>query len=97
MSAYIYRGDDTDAFGRKFLTLELENAEGLKITKAVFSCGKIRKEFINPVFPIDVCLKQNETEQLCCQNKGYLQIYDEQGRKMTLDNYVLIETKNKVV
>ena len=93
----LYRGDDTDAFNRKLLTLELENAEGLKITKAIFKCGKIRKEFDNPVFPIDVCLNCDETEQLCCSNKGYLQIFDEYGRKMTLDNYVLIETKNKVV
>lgn len=93
----LYRGDDTDAFNRKFLTLELENAEGLKVSKAIFKCGKICKEFENPTFPLDVSLTHDESEQLCCNNKGYLQLYDEQGRKLTLDNYVLITTKNKVV
>ena len=93
----LYRGDDTDAFNRKFLTLELENAEGLKISKAEFRCGAIFKVFENPIFPLAVCLNRHETEQLCCNNKGYLALYDELGRKVTLDNYVLIETKSKVV
>lgn len=93
----LYRGDDTDAFNRKFLTLELENAEGLKISKAEFRCGAISKVFEDPIFPIDITLTKEETEQLSGDNRGYLALYDEFGRKFTLDSYILIETKRKVV
>ena len=39
----IYRGDDTDAFGKNYITVYLNGAEGIDISKAIFRCGNIKK------------------------------------------------------
>lgn len=93
----LYRGDDTNAFNNKFITIELENAEGLIISKAEFKCGAILKTFENPVFPIDISLTSQETLKLSQDNVCYLAIYDEQGRKRTCSGYLTFSTKREVV
>lgn len=93
----LYRGDDTDAFGQKFITIELENVNELIISKAEFRCGNILKTFENPIFPIEVSLTSEETSQLQQNNICYLAIYDEQGRKHTCNGYLTFYSKQEVV
>lgn len=93
----LYRGDDTNAFDNKFITIELENAEGLIISKAEFKCGYILKTFEYPTFPIEISLTSEETSNLSQNNSCYLAIYDEQGRKHTCDGYLSFSSKREVV
>lgn len=101
----IYCKDDTGAFGRSLLTVELENADGLNITKAEFRCGKILKTFTQPTFPLKINLTCEETEllthsnsdKLVTINPGYLAIYDEEGLKWTLEGSVDIAVRKCVV
>ena len=93
----LYRGDDTNAFNNKFITIELENAEGLIISKAEFKCGEILKTFENPVFPIEISLSSEETSRLFQNNSCYLAIYDELGRKHTCNGYLSFSSKREVV
>lgn len=93
----LYKGDDTNAFDAKFLTIELENAQGLQISKAVFKCGTILKEFENPTFPLSIDLCCEETLRLNCSNTCYLAIYDDKGRKRTCSGSLCLIAKNEVV
>ena len=101
----IFCSDDTSAFGQTLLTIELENAEGLKISKAEFRCGKVLKTFTSPSFPLEVNLTCEETallahassDNLVIVNPGYLAIYDEQGLKTTLEGSVDIPVRKCVV
>lgn len=93
----LYRGDDTDAFNGKFITIELENAENLIISKAEFKCGTILKTFENPLFPLQVSLSAEETAQLNYTNNCYLALYDEEGRKRTCAGTITITSKREVV
>ena len=92
----LYRGDDTNAFGAEFITIELEDApEG--ISKAEFRCGTILKIFENPTFPLSVALNSSESMQLRQQNECYLAIYDSEGRKRTCEGSVCFETQCRKV
>lgn len=93
----LYRGDDTNAFDRKFIKVNLKNAEGLNISKAEFKCGTILKTFDNPTFPFDIELTAEETQKLNYSNACYLAIYDEQGRKVTCKGNFTFSTKAQVV
>ena len=93
----LYRGDDTNAFGNRFLEINLENAVGLTISKAEFKCGQILKTFENPVFPIEIALSGDETSKLNQNNACYLAIYDEFGRKRTCSGHLIFSTKREVV
>ena len=93
----LYRGDDTNAFGGKFITINLDNAEGLNISKAEFRCAAILKTFENPTFPLEVNLSSEETSQLTGHNSCYLAIYDEHGRKHTCEGVLTFESKKEVV
>jgi hypothetical protein len=97
MTDYIYKGDNTEAFDNKFLTIDVENINNLTISKAEFRCGKIIKTFKNPTFPIDINLTEIETKMLQTSNNCYLAIYDEKGRKKTCEGTIRIDAKNEVV
>lgn len=79
----IYKGDDTGAFNRNFLTINLAGADDFLITKAEFRCGEVVKSFENPEFPITVNLTADETAKLQNSNTCYLAVYDENGLKKT--------------
>ena len=93
----IYTKDDTNAFNQNFLTIELENPTFLKIAKAEFRCGKILKEFENPVFPLHVDFSAKETDLLSYTNACYLAVYDEFGRKRTCEGHIVFSAKKGVV
>ena len=94
----IRKGDDTDAFGFSWLTVNLENSEGYVISKAEIRIGVIKKIFDNPVFPLHVSLNKEETEQLNeFSNKCFMAIYDTQGRKYTCEGTLSFKASPKVV
>lgn len=97
MGNSIYKGDDTSAFGNRFLEINIKNINDLVISKAVFKCGSIRKVFDNPQFPLCVNLTEAETKMLQPTNYCYLALFDEQGRKKTCEGTIRIDALNEVV
>lgn len=93
----LHRGDDTNAFGAKFLEIDLENATGLNISKAEIKCGEIVKVYENPTFPILIYFNKKESATLRETNNVYLAIYDENGLKRTCDGCFTFSTKERVV
>lgn len=94
----IHKGDDTNAFGFNFLTVNLENADDYTISKAEVRIGTIIKTIDNPVFPLRISLTKKETLTLseAC-NKIYMAIYDTDGKKWTCEGELTFEAAPKVV
>ena len=90
----IYRGDDTDAFGKTYMTIYLNGAEGKTISKAIFRCGNIQKSYTRPTFPIVVNFSAKETEQLYNENECYLQVFDIKGRRRTCKGELVLTTQS---
>ena len=93
----IYQGDSTTAFGNNLITIRIVNPYELEVSKAVFRCGHIIKEFENPVFPLMVNFDSDETRKLCMNNECYLAVWDSMGRKKTCKGTLTIKAKNEVV
>ena len=93
----IHKGDDTNAFDTKFISVVLENSDLLDISKAEFRCGTVLKTFEDPIFPLDIDLTSEETSKLDYQNVCYLAIYDRQGRKKTCEGYLTFTAKGRAV
>lgn len=102
----IFCNDDTGAFGQTLLTIDLYNPSNFKISKAEFRCGKVLKVFSQPVFPLKINLTAEETSQLShinttiqpvLSNPCYLAVYDEEGRKKTLDGSITLGVRKCVV
>ena len=93
----LYKGDDTNAFNNKFLTIDLEGIENVTISKAEFKCGTILKTFENPTFPLQIDLNCEETKKLLRTNCCYLAVYDELGRKRTCKGNITFTCAEKVV
>lgn len=93
----LYKGDDTNAFNNKFLTIDVEGIENVTISKAEFKCGTILKTFENPTFPLEVNFTGEETKKLLGSNSCYLAIFDEFGRKRTLDGHLTFTCAEEVV
>jgi len=93
----LYKGDDTNAFGSKFITIELATTITATITKATFQCGSLIKEFENPVFPLEVELTAAETATLSQFNNCYLAVWDEDEKKRTCEGRLTFNTNEQVV
>lgn len=93
----ITRGDNTAAFGGRFLTISLQNDTGLYISRAEFACGCLRISFDNPQFPLQINLDEKQTSQLCGENTCYLAVWDEDGRKRTCEGKLTFATNPRKV
>lgn len=93
----LYRGDDTDAFGNSFITINLATTISGTITKALFQCGVIRKTFDNPVFPLTVELTSLETKKLQAVNSCYLAVWDADNKKRTCEGTLTFNTNVQVL
>lgn len=95
----IYKGDDTGAFGKKLLTIELENEEEEEtvITKAEFQCGPVLLTFRNPEFPLSINLTKEQSKKLDNRNKCYLRVYGEDGLRETCEGTLIFDAKDEVV
>ena len=92
----IYKGDTY----KDFITIEsVQLPEGVTytISKAVFECGKIRKEFVEPVFPLKITLTGEDTKLCEFKNVGYLGIVDGDGDYHTCNGYVAFEAVDGVI
>lgn len=90
--ATIYKGDDTDAFGKNLITINLNGADGLTISKIIFQCGEIQKSFIRPKFPITIDFSSDESIRLDEDSVCYLQVFDEKGRRQTCSTTLAFKT-----
>lgn len=93
----MYKGDDTQAFGGSFLTINVTNNTGHPITKLVWDCGAVEKVFDNPKFPLEVNLTSKETAKLSAENVCYVAAWDDEGRKLTCQGKLIFNTKPEVV
>lgn len=93
----LYRGDDTDAFGSSFITINLATTLSVTISKAIFQCGTIKKTFNNPNFPLQIELTALETRTLPANNTCYLAVWDENNKKRTCEGSLIFSTQSQVV
>lgn len=91
-------GDDTNAFGFKFLKVNCPEAADYTVTKAEIRINTIEKTVLNPVFPLRISLTRQETMTLneCC-NECYMALYDIDGLKHTCEGSLTFPAKPKVV
>lgn len=88
----IYKGDDTQAFGKDFIKIDLKGLEGKTISKAIFQCGTVQKVFNRPLFPIYVNFTSEESSQLYEDAVCYFQVFDEKGRRLTSNSTLTFTT-----
>lgn len=93
----LYQGDNTQAFGGTFLTINLTSETPVTISKAVLKIGCLEKIFENPVFPLVVNFDESETSKLQVNNTAYLAVWDEQGRKLTCEGKLAFSTNPRRV
>ena len=93
-----YKGDDFDAFGQEWALIELDLPEDWIVSRAEFKVGNLPVLVFNdPIFPIPVNLESYQTSNLKDVNTCYLAIYDEEGRKQTLDSSWTFVAEDEVV
>lgn len=93
----IYKGDNSGAFGNNFITINLENPLEYPISKAIFVCGCIRKEYPNPIFPLVINFSSAETSHFKDSNICYLVVYDSEGRQKTCQGTLTFKAQNGVI
>lgn len=93
-----YKGDDYDSFDQGWVKIELDVPDNWIVSKAEFKVGNLPKmTFKDPIFPIDVTLDSSQTIGLKDINTCYMAIYDEEGRKQTLEGSWTFVAENEVV
>ena len=98
MATKYYRGDDFDAFNQEWVQIELDFPEGWIISRADFKVGNLPvMRFMNPIFPLDVNLTAEQSSNLKDINTCYMAIYDEEGRKLTLEGSWTFQVEDEVV
>ena len=98
MSNRYYRGDDWNSFNQEWALIEVDVPEDWVISKAEFKVGNLPvMTFNNPIFPLSVSLEAYQTKNLKDVTTCYVAIYDEQGRKQTLNGSWTCTTEEEVV
>lgn len=93
-----YKGDDFNSFGKTWALIEVDIPQDWVVTKAELRIGDLPKmTFLNPVFPLPVDLSSYQTANLRNVNTCYLAIYDEEGRKQTLEGSWTFFVEDEVV
>ena len=96
--AKYYKGDDFNSFDQEWAVVEVDIPEDWVVSKAELRVGNLPKmTFYNPVFPFPVNLEAYQTSNLKDVNTCYLAIYDEEGRKQTLEGSWTFIAENEVV
>lgn len=98
MARIYYKGDDFNSFNQDWVEIELDFPDDWIISKAAFKVGNLPvMVFHNPVFPLKVNLTSEQTTDLKDVNTCYLAIFDEEGRKQTLEGSWSFVARNEVV
>lgn len=96
--AKYYKGDDFNAFGQVWALVEVDIPEDWVVSKAELKIGNLPKmTFVDPIFPLPVNLESYQSSNLKDINSCYLAIYDEEGRKLTLEGSWTFVAENEVV
>lgn len=78
------RGDDSAAFGRKFMKIKVTNKTLHTISRAEWHCGKVIIDLgENPEFPYYLQVTKDISKQFQNKNECYLICWDENGNKYT--------------
>ena len=86
MANKYFRGDDWNSFGQEWAQIEVDIPQDWVVSRAEFKVGNLpTMVFCNPEFPLSVSLESYQTSNLKDVNTCYLAIYDEYGRKQTLE------------
>lgn len=94
----LFQGDNTQAFGGNFLTINITSETPIPtITKAEVRIGCIYRVIKNPVFPLTINLSEEETEKLSTKNTAYMAIWDILNRKKTCMGSITIDTQPRRV
>lgn len=103
----IFKGDNTGAFGARFLTIKILNPEQYKVSKLLFSVngGIIQKPFKGEDYNyfmtnetiLTVNFSSQETQKLSASNVGNLIAYDENGLQETCIQSVKFYAQNGVI
>jgi len=97
MSKY-YKGDDFNAFNQEWAEVVVDIPDNWVVSKAELKIGNLPKmTFNNPIFPLPVNLASYQTANLKDINTCYMAIYDEEGRKLTLDGSWTFIAEDEVV
>ena len=97
MTTNIIAGDNTKAYNKNFIEIDIENPNNVEVSKVIFVTGCINKSFKNPQFPIYVNFTSEETSKMPYINVGYLVSYDSHGRQETCDGSITFYVKNGVI
>lgn len=96
--AKYFKGDDFNAFGQEWARIELDLPEDWVVSKAKFKVGNLPSiNLNNPVFPEGITLDSSQTSNLKDVNTCYMAIYDEEGRKQTLEGSWTFVADDEVV
>ena len=98
MAEKYYKGDDYDAFDQEWVQIVLDFPEDWIISKAEFKVGNLPvMRFKDPIFPMSISLTSEQTSNLKDVNTCYIAIYDEEGRKQTVDGSWTFQAEDEVV
>lgn len=94
----IYQGDDTDAFGKQYIKINPpKGIDSSLISKVIFQCGDVQLIEESPVFPLYINLSHANTMKLDYRNDCYVQLFDNEGKRLTLKgNLTVIAEKQRV-
>lgn len=96
--AKYFKGDDFDAFGQEWAIIELDIPEDWTVSKAKFKVGNLPSMNLDePVFPKPVTLDSSQSINLKDVNTCNMVIYDEKGRKQTLEGSWTFVAEDEVV
>lgn len=91
-----FKGDDTNAFGNTFITINLNNPYNYEVSKAIFVCGCFQKVFEKPQFPLRIGFTSEETKKMQFKNVCYLVVFDSEGRQKTCERSLTFALKEAV-
>lgn len=97
-NTYIYKGDDTGAFGATFLTVNANIPTGYNVSKAEIKIGILDPIIINnPDFPLSINLTSEQTALLMDKNSIYMAVYDDNNLKKTCKGVVTFKAREQIV
>lgn len=93
----IHAGDNTAAFGNKYITIFIDNPAEILVSKLEFVVGCIKKTFVDPKFPLYINFNSKETTKLNYINTAHLIAYDQKGRRLVCDGSLTFYMINGVI
>lgn len=97
-NTYIYKGDDTGAFGATFLTVNASIPTGYNVSKAEIKIGILDPIVIeNPEFPLSINLTSEQTALLMDKNSIYMAVYDDNNLKKTCKGVITFKAREQII